>query len=145
MVEKKRFYVMTNLLAVYGSLRQKMGASHLLKDIPGVEYEGEDTVTGTLYDLGWFPGLKLNGNNKIIVEVYRVAPDHPILAVLNTFEGYYPENPKNSLFILRKTFLNSNGKEAMCYEYNRDASGRPIVKSGDWASYVSERNSRKAS
>ena len=58
-----------HLVAVYGSLLSDLHNHHFMKNS---KYIGEGTVRGTLYSLGSFPGLKLEGNTNISIEVYEV-------------------------------------------------------------------------
>lgn len=132
---------MTTYIAVYGSLRRGMQAEHLMNK-PGLSHVGQDTINATLYDLGWYPGIVLGGQSRVVVDVHEVDLDSNALHRLHQYEGYIPHNWENSLFVLKRAFLNSNGKEVMCYEYNRNVDGRPIVDHGDWVQYVQERAAR---
>ena len=76
------------LVAVYGSLRSGMGNhQYYLSDS---EYKGTFTTEPnySLYSLSFYPGLELNGNTSVVMEVYEV--DEDTLKNLNRLEGYYP-------------------------------------------------------
>jgi len=73
---------------VYGTLKQG-------NNIRGLDSFGNADMVGTaittesvysLYDLGAFPAVTLNGNNKIQGEVWQV--DDKTLATLDNIEGY---------------------------------------------------------
>lgn len=63
-----------HLVGVYGSLRQNLENSHLLKTS---EYLGEALTQPewTLFDLGPYPALVPSGTTAVVLEVYRVTPD----------------------------------------------------------------------
>ena len=63
------------LVACYGSLRRGMGNHHYY--LSESEYKGTFTTEPeyTLHSLSYYPGLKLNGNHSIVMEVYEVDED----------------------------------------------------------------------
>lgn len=85
-------------------------------------------VPGVIYDLGWFPGLTLSDPSKtdarVTCEIIEV--DDSGLVRLDTYEGYSPDHPDDSLY-LREKF-----EDGFIYVYNQDFEGRPVVDSGDW-------------
>lgn len=76
---------MTNLVAVYGSLKKGYG-NHRLLDTS--EFLGTTDTYGewTMYSLGGFPAIVPEGNTQICIEVYRV--DRETMADLDMLEGY---------------------------------------------------------
>jgi len=118
------------LVAVYGSLRKKMGNhSHYLSNS---EYKGTFTTEPeyTLHSLSHYPGLKLNGNHSIVMEVYEV--DKNTLDKLNGLEGYYPG--RKSTFYDRIE-INTPWGKSFTYIYVNELSKDSIVESGDWVAY----------
>lgn len=120
---------------VYGTLRQGFGLSHLLKT---ASFQGAGFVYGTMYDLGSYPGIKLNEQDKthkVIGEVYFI--DRETMARLDYIEGYRPNEPEHSLYIRKPVIvLNSNHEEQFgyIYEYNQNTDNvTTIIESGDWA------------
>ena len=84
------------LVAVYGSLRKTMSNhQYYLSDS---EYKGTFSTEPeyTLHSLQWYPGLKLNGNTSVVMEVYEV--DEKTLTNLNRLEGIILE--RNQLFMI---------------------------------------------
>lgn len=131
-------------LAVYGSLRRGLLNNAMIARDSSVFLE-QGQIKGTLYDLGWYPGLKVEGDTPIVADLYLVK-DEQVMHSLNQYEGYTPRSPEKSLFVLKPTGFFISGKDVMCYEYNGKVDGTtPVVEHGDWARHVSERNSRKAS
>lgn len=103
---------------VYGTLRP----SH-----KGKEPSEIVTVKGRLYNLGWFPGIELGGNDEVICETIYVDDDG--LAKLDDYEGYSPSSP-SSLYI--RTSIMINGETGWIYVYNRSVTGKEVILSGDW-------------
>lgn len=132
---------MTDYIAVYGSLRQGSVAGLKMK---GAEYVGKDLVRGTLYDVSWFPGIKLDdkpigdslSGSVVTVEVFRLPEDpaqaEALLSHLDSYEGYYPDHPSNSLFVRKETVTLGEGLCTWVYEFNQDVCSHQIVESGDW-------------
>lgn len=117
-------------ILVYGTLRKGQHACRAF----GLEWKGEyvDTIRieGSIYDLGSFPGVKLDGNpDGFVCDVFKII-DPDVLDALDAYEGYRPESPTNSLY-LRQTIEVPDVGAAYIYEYNHDVSGYRIP-SGDW-------------
>lgn len=107
---------MSDILYVYGTLRP--GKSKTV------------TIPGQMFDLGRFPGAKLNGVGEIICEPVEVNDWGP----LDRYEGYYAEDPQGSLYI-RRPLLVPYGINGFIYEFNREVNPLSLVESGDWLSY----------
>ena len=137
-------------LAVYGSLRRGQPAESFLSN-PSFRYIGTDHVKGTLMPVGpWYPGLLLWGGTDVVVDLYEVL-DPEGLRPIHNYEGYDPDNPEESLFVLAPTNLVSDPTvEVMTYEYNQYTiyGAATAIEHGDWARYVadsvSERNTNQA-
>ena len=102
---------MTNILYVYGTLR------------PGEP--GTVQVPGKLYDLGWYPGLILGGDETVTCEKVNVkdfqAVDH--------YEGFNPDDTVESLYIRKKY------EDGWIYEYNQEFNPNKLIECGDWLIY----------
>ena len=118
------------LVAVYGSLVSQMhNHNYYLSDSKLLgKFNTEPEYT--LHSLGSFPGLKLNGNTSIVMEVYEV--DKGTLKRLNQLEGYYPE--ETPTFYDRIEIDTPWGK-AFTYIYVNPLSKDSVVESGDWKKY----------
>lgn len=102
----------------YGTLRPGLGET--------VE------IDGAIYDLGWFPGIKLNHPGKVVCERIEV---HDISAT-DAYEGYNEKYPEESLYI-RKRFL-----DGFIYEFNGPVNPVKKILSGDWLDYTQEKRGR---
>ena len=124
------------LVAVYGSLRS--GMSNYQYYLSNSEYKGTFTTEPeyTLHSLSYYPGLKLNGNTSIVMEVYEV--DEETLKTLNRLEGYYPG--EKSTFYDRIEIDTPWGK-AFTYIYVNELSKESIVESGDWVGFKNKEKS----
>ena len=118
------------LVSVYGSLRKTMGNHNYY--LLNSEYKGTFTTEPeyTLHSLSAYPGLKLNGNTSVVMEVYEV--DEDTLKNLNRLEGYRPG--ETSTFYDRIEIDTPWGK-AFTYIYVNELSKDSIVESGDWVGF----------
>lgn len=125
-----------HLVAVYGSLRKKMGNHHYY--LSNSDYKGTFTTEPeyTLHSLSHYPGLKLNGNHSVVMEVYEV--DENTLNSLNKLEGYYPG--RESTFYDRIE-INTPWGKAFTYIYVNPLSKDSIVESGDWVEFKNKEKS----
>jgi len=106
-----------HIVYVYGTLR------------PG----GSETVRvpGTMFSMGHFPGIKLEGadsSNFVVCE--RIEVSDVRLAQLDRYEGYHPDDPAHSLY-LRVPYLDGH-----IYVYNQSFDGKQLIESGDWLEYT---------
>lgn len=122
MHESKR----NNLVAVYGTLKRGYSNHFLLQES---EFLGRDRVHGlVLYDLGLFPGARVEGSAEVGVEVFAVSVE--TLQLLDELEGYRPEAPASSYFM--RTLLPSRFGDVWIYTFNNSVEGLDIVASGFW-------------
>lgn len=107
----------THVLYVYGTLRTGKG--------PTVR------IPGVMYDLGWFPGVKLDRSTNVgptfVAERIEVSDDR--LKRFDKYEGYRPDDPEGSLYV-RVPVL-----DGWIYEYNRPVAGNLVIEDGDWLRY----------
>lgn len=121
------------VLAVYGTLirgfenHERAGA----EELPSL---GECTMPGRLYDLGDFPGLKLDREGEVSGELYRCQQAN--LERFDRFEGAVGSDP---LYVRTRVDLLEPPREAWVYEYARDVSESDRIDSGDWRAYVEKR------
>jgi len=119
---------------VYGTLRPGHGAYQAFDLAHQSEHLQTVRVEGTMYDLGSFPGVKLDGNpDGFVCDLLKITnPD--VLRRLDAYEGYRPDFPNNSLY-LRQTVEVADIGAAYIYEYNDSVGARPRVSSGDWTQW----------
>ena len=124
------------LVSVYGSLRKKQ--SNYEYHLSNSTYKGTFTTEPeyTMHSLSYYPGLKLNGNTSIVMEVYEV--DEDTLKNLNRLEGYYP-GEKSTFY--DRIEINTPWGKAFTYIYVNKLSKESIVESGDWVLYKNEQKS----
>lgn len=115
---------------VYGTLRKGFGAHNLFME--GTEFVREDRISGTMYALGGFPGVKLGGADhfvtegpKVVGEVYQINDDETPKR-LDSYEGY------PNLYD-RKQVETESGELAWVYEINPPQLPDRIIPSGDWS------------
>ena len=120
---------------VYGSLRRGNAGAMSVR-FPDATYVGAGKVRGSLYDLGAYPGLVLDGAASVVAgEVYEVDDD--TLSRLDKFELTSDYN--------RKQVEVEHGSERMdCWIYvpERDAeffTDCELIESGDWIEHVGSR------
>ena len=118
-----------NLIAVYGSLRKDMGNDHLLSDSL---YLGtfKSVPEFSLYSLGYYPGLKTNGNISVVMEVYEV--NDKVAQRIDNLEGYNPNKPAT---FYDKIPIETPWGTASVYIYVNDIPKERLVESGDWKQF----------
>ena len=142
-------YTMTSAgvyqLFVYGSLRSGFRS-------PAYEYisrffaiVGEARVRGKLFDMGSYPaGIATNDNHFIVGELYRVNQENEFswaIGQLDDYEGVTVEPDEIQLYRreITEVYINGQMTHAWIYWYNGDASGRPVIASGDILEYMQHR------
>lgn len=89
-------------------------------------------VVGSMYNLGWYPGVRLDGHNSRTFIVEPIEVDDDDLLRLDYYEGYDEDHPETSLY-LRKEVLTVDGTKGWIYEYNTpDLDPVRLIQSGDW-------------
>jgi gamma-glutamylcyclotransferase (GGCT)/AIG2-like uncharacterized protein YtfP len=136
----------TTQLFVYGSLRS--GFHH-----PAFAYMSENftflspgRVRGKLFDMGNYPAALPTGEDFFIVgEFYRLQEDRDfswVMAQIDDYEGLHVSPGETPLY-RRVTVTGYTGSEATVawiYWYNRPASGRPLIASGDVLQYLQQKH-----
>lgn len=124
---------------MYGTLMRSFGRHRQLGVEDRLAFVARCRWAGRLYDLGSFPGA-VPGEGTIYGELFRLT-DPKVWAILDRYEGYDPDHEAASLFIRREVTLEvPTDRTAWVYWYNKDPAGHPPVPSGDWASYVEQRD-----
>ena len=115
---------------VYGTLRKgEANDIHLLNPAP--VFVGKGSIAGALYQLGWYPGLILGGEGRVVGEVYRITPQ--LERRLDEIEEVYPV-PTNEYFKQRvEVEVDDVVFSCIVYEINPDrVAGKPLLAGGDW-------------
>jgi gamma-glutamylcyclotransferase (GGCT)/AIG2-like uncharacterized protein YtfP len=117
---------------VYGTLRRG-GRNDINRLEPAPRYVGMGEVRGVLYQIDWYPGLRLGGQEALTVvgEVYEIEPR--LEAVLDEIEGI--EAGEASEYFKRELAVEVEGRALAClvYEVNPDrVRDRRVIGHGDW-------------
>lgn len=125
---------------VYGTLRrgEQRDINSLL---PTPTWLGFGCVTGTLYDLGSYPGLQLGTGElrEILGEVYRITPE--VERQLDVIEEVQPCDTgeyirRQVLVTLRSASSDAKPLPCLVYEVSPAARvGKPVIVEGDWVDY----------
>lgn len=116
-----------SLVAVYGSLRKGMGNHHILgnsKLVGTCEVHGWD-----MYSLGSFPCI-VEGNNKVVIEVYEVDSDKTAV-MLDCLEGYRGDS---SGLYDRCEIETAFGKSWIYFMHSPRSVNHPVAR-GDWVRF----------
>lgn len=128
-------------IVLYGSLMRGLGAMDSLGISDRLRYVGPCLCSGELFDLGHYPGLRL-GDARVVGELFAPLDPH-VLGVLDEFEGFDPERPRESLYLRERVNLIQPAQTcAWIYFYNRVPEAGTRVVSGDWRAHL---HSRRAS
>lgn len=125
-----------HLVFVYGTLRRGGGRAMSLR-FPGAKFIAGAKVSGSLYDLGAYPGLLVNESNSPVVgEVYEV--DDEILNQLDDFEA-------SSNYLRKQVEISVERERRIAWTYEPDPefySLRTLITSGDWVEYARTKTDR---
>lgn len=101
---------------------------------PQAQFLGDAKVSGSLYDLGEYPGMLLDKSTSLVIgEVYEV--DEKLLNILDQFEAssdYWRKQVEISLGGATKTGWTYEPKPELCAQ-------RQLITSGDWLQYATTR------
>jgi gamma-glutamylcyclotransferase (GGCT)/AIG2-like uncharacterized protein YtfP len=111
-----------DLLFVYGTLRQGEVAD--LSIHAGASYVGPDAINGDIYNLGWYPGVRLGSDNVVVGDVFKLG-DASVIRQIDQYEGY------PSLYN-RSEVETKGGLRAWVYTINRECGENERITSGDW-------------
>lgn len=140
-----------SLLAVYGSLVPggrtwddfvAFAREHGQADIASrLDVVGTGTVTGTLHDLGSYPGI-VRGRDSVRVTLIRVAHSAD-LALLDEYEEFDPASPQISEYVREFWPVDVEGGAigAWVYVYRYPIPADSVVDHGDWEAHLVSRDS----
>jgi gamma-glutamylcyclotransferase (GGCT)/AIG2-like uncharacterized protein YtfP len=134
-----------NRLFAYGTLMTGFSRRPLLK---GAVLEARGRIRGSLYDLGEYPGVVLEGTGWVHGELYRVPGMAERLSVLDQAEAYDAGDEAGSLFLRRRVAVligDGSSREAWIYvlnEHARPPARGPRIQSGDWRAHLAARPDR---
>lgn len=135
-------------VAVYGTLRAG-GVNDIARLRDGMVITGRTTLTGTLHDMGWYPGLVLQGSHQVLAEVYPL--DRALEQLLDGYEGIWPQNTGEytKRIVTVPVALTGGGTQMMAvlvYEALPAAVVlAPVIEAGDWLSWFKTHKNPPAS
>jgi gamma-glutamylcyclotransferase (GGCT)/AIG2-like uncharacterized protein YtfP len=138
---------LSEYLFVYGTLLTGAAPEAMNGIVRRLRYVGPAIVPGYLYDLGSYPGIRLDLNADAIVrgELLSVASAATWLR-LDTYEGFDRARPERSLFRRQRTRVtrSDTGDEGdvWIYVYNRDLGDAPRIESGCWRTHLRDNDVR---
>ena len=119
-----------HLVFVYGTLRRGCAGAMSIR-FPSSQFISDAKVSGSLYDLGAYPGVLLNESNSLVIgEVYEV--DDEILNELDDYEA-------SSHYCRKQVEISLGTHRRMCWIYEPNPefySHRKLITSGDWIEYA---------
>lgn len=126
---------------MYGTLRAG-GVNDIARLQPDIVCLGRSLLTGTLFDLGWYPGLQLQGSGLVLAEVYPL--NDALEQAMDQVEGIWPvdigEYCKRVLTL--DVELVSGGRqplEVLVYEALPPAlQGRMQITAQDWLEWIAQ-------
>jgi gamma-glutamylcyclotransferase (GGCT)/AIG2-like uncharacterized protein YtfP len=136
-------------LLLYGSLgsrepmHAKLGLDRALQSL------GPREISGSLYDLGQYPGLVL-GSGRVVAELFKIR-DAFLLCRLDAYEEFDRGKPEQSLFIrttlrlprYRWRIANKLRRhpmiDAWIYVYNQPLEGKHKIEESSWQEYKRKR------
>jgi gamma-glutamylcyclotransferase (GGCT)/AIG2-like uncharacterized protein YtfP len=122
-----------HLIFVYGTLRRGSGARAMSARFPDSKFIAEAKVSGSLYDLGAYPGLLLDESDSLVTgEVYEV--DDELLKTLDDFEA-------SSSYFRKQVEISLGTDKRRCWIYVPEDNPefyahRTLISSGDWIEYA---------
>lgn len=132
-------------VAVYGTLRAG-GVNDIGRLQPGIACVGRARLQGTLFDLGWYPGLVLQGEQAVLAEVYPM--NDALEQAMDGIEGLWPQDlgEYRKRVLTLPVMLLQGGQRPMAllvYEA-RSATVRlaPMIATSDWLAWMKARAAR---
>ena len=125
-------------IVLYGSLMRGLGAMDELGIGDRLRFVGPCIITGELFDLDRYPGMR-HGDGQVVAELYALL-DIEVIRLLDDFEGYFSDRPRESLYLREEITLTSpSDVKAWAYVYNQVPDASTRVVGGDWRAHLNER------
>jgi gamma-glutamylcyclotransferase (GGCT)/AIG2-like uncharacterized protein YtfP len=121
-----------HLVFIYGSLRRGSAGSMSVR-FPGARFIAEAEVSGSLYDLGEYPGALTDESNSLVIgEAYEV--DDGLLNKLDDFEA--SSNYRRQQVEISLGSQQSTGWVYVLADDPESYSHHTLIESGDWIEYA---------
>ena len=111
---------MKNDLFVYGTLHPQRAPREIAGDVKRFKPVGEGTIRGEIRELADFPAVRRRRHSKDRVSgvVFEMPDDPALLARLDAYEDYQPNNLQASLFLRKKVMVTlADGRRRACWAY----------------------------
>ena len=126
---------MSDCVFFYGTLLPDFAPSSVRGLVSRLVAVAEGSVRGVLYDLGEYPGARLDESSlgRVFGHVFLLPDEAGFLEQLDAYEGFDPAAPELGLFVRKRHPVLLHGGaviECWIYEYNGNPVGAPVIKSG---------------
>ncbi len=105
-------------LLAYGTLKKGFERASVLSDS---KFLGNDFIKGSLFNLGPYPAVSLDGKTEVKGEVYEI--DRDTLIELDFIEGHP--------FLFKRKEVKTNG-DHLVWVYYQDEPNGTIIEDGVW-------------
>ena len=126
-------------IALYGSLMQGFGIQEKLPVTNKIQFERSCNISGSLYDLGEYPGLiygaEQASTDKAQAEIYQVL-DLAAFQILDEYEGYQPQDQIASWYVRRCIRLPDQPLDVWYYVFNHSVDDEQCIESGCWRTHI---------
>ncbi len=116
----------SNLVFVYGTLMKGFGNNQIIQRHSGLKI-ADGTIYGTMYNLGYFPGVKLGGAGLVHGEIWKVNAS--CMQSLDALEG------EGHLYKRKKVSVTDSEatiEDVWVYEIMSRQRLQQLVPSGNW-------------
>lgn len=133
----------TQYLFVYGTLLHSFTNAFALLLKENSKLVGPGFFNGSLYDFGAYPGAKLSRKTeeKVVGQVLEINDPQQVLPALDVYEEIgeqFPEPHEYKRVLIPVHMEDKSVLDCWVYLYNRKATGRKKVRSGDYREYLSD-------
>ena len=125
-------------VAVYGTLRAG-GVNDIARLRNGIVRVGVTMLTGSLHDLGWYPGLRLQGTQSVLAEVYPL--DDALEQAMDGIEGIWPQDLgeyAKRMLDVNVALADGSGTTLPVLVYEAlpaTLEGAPVIAAQDWIAW----------
>ncbi len=127
------------LVFFYGTLMTGFDRRRRLGMDARLAFRGRGWIHAALFDLGLYPAAVPAPDRKVWGEVFELLDPEPVLAALDSIEGFSADAPDASLYVRRSVPVHlDDGSEAdaWAYFYNAPLANAPRIDSGDYLAYL---------
>ena len=131
-----------SLAFFYGTLMTGFDRRRRLGMDARMTFRGRGWIHAALFDLGLYPAAVPVPDRKVWGEVFELLDPEPVLAALDSIEGFSADAPETSLYVRSAVPVHlDDGSEALAwaYFYNAPLGPAPRIDSGDYLAYLNRR------